>query len=131
MSFRGKLFTNISANIIKKPIVKKMTANSVTFIDDSEEDVDAIIFCTGLYINHTLHFFEKKKLVAGYLKSYPFLSPDCEIQVQNNWVKYLYKHVINVKKPTMALIGVPSSVLPFPLFGIQVRYFTYVSILGQ
>ncbi|XP_018577355.1 flavin-containing monooxygenase FMO GS-OX-like 4 isoform X3 [Anoplophora glabripennis] len=94
-----------SEKVIIKPEILKFTENTVVFEGNSEENIDDIIFCTG------------------YIYSYPFLSPNCGIQVEDNWVKYLYKQIININHPTMAFIGVPFRVTPFPMFGIQVRFF--------
>lgn len=34
-------------NVIQKPLVKKLNKLSVTFEDGTEEDIDAIVYCTG------------------------------------------------------------------------------------
>nr|XP_023025798.1 senecionine N-oxygenase-like [Leptinotarsa decemlineata] len=107
LSHRSELHPSwkISEEIAIKPEVRQFKPRSVIFHDASEEEIDDVIFCTG------------------YKYSYPFLSPECGIEVENNWVKYLYKHVINIEHPTMAFIGVPFRIFPFPIFGIQVRFF--------
>ncbi|KAJ8664231.1 hypothetical protein QAD02_005893 [Eretmocerus hayati] len=71
--------------------------------------VDALIFCTG------------------YRYSYPFLSESTSVRVIDNQVMPLYKHVINVEHPSMGFIGIPQSIIPMPLFHLQVQYF--VSLL--
>uniref|UniRef100_A0AAR5NWE8 Uncharacterized protein n=1 Tax=Dendroctonus ponderosae TaxID=77166 RepID=A0AAR5NWE8_DENPD len=62
-------------------------------------------------------------MIKGYQYSYPFLTPECGIRVEDNWVKYLYKHIVNVDHPTMGFIGITFKVCPFPTFDIQVRFF--------
>lgn len=57
---------------------------------------------------------------AGYEFTFPFLSEKCGVTVEDNVVKPLYKHLINVAHPTMAFIGIPSKIVPFPFFDYQV-----------
>ncbi|CAG9859117.1 unnamed protein product [Phyllotreta striolata] len=91
--------------ILKKPEIREFKEHSVVFNDGTEEDIDNVVFCTG------------------YLYSFPFLSDECKIQVEDKWVKYLYKQIININHPTMAFIGIPYQIFPFVIFGIQVRFF--------
>lgn len=72
------------------------------FADGSSAQADIILFCTG------------------YEFTFPFLSDDCGITVENNVVKPLYKHIINTTHPSMGLIGIPFQICPFPLFDFQV-----------
>ncbi|KAG5891240.1 hypothetical protein JTB14_004355 [Gonioctena quinquepunctata] len=107
LSHRSELhpLVKLPGNVVFKPEVECFKEKTVIFKDGSEEDIHAVILCTG------------------YIYSYPFLSHDCEIRVENNWVKYLYKQMINIKHPTMAFIGIPFRIFPFPVFGVQVRFF--------
>lgn len=74
--------------MIQKPDVKKVLSDGqILFKDDSKQSVDVIIFCTG------------------YNYSFPFLSPECEIKVDDNHVTQLYKHIVNINHPTMFFIG--------------------------
>nr|XP_023028752.1 senecionine N-oxygenase-like [Leptinotarsa decemlineata] len=91
--------------VVTKPVVMEFKETSVLFADGSEEDIDAVVFCTG------------------YLIDFPCLSPSCGIEVDNKWVKYLYKDIINVEHPTMAITGMLFPIFRFPLYGIQVRFF--------
>ncbi|CAG9821331.1 unnamed protein product [Phaedon cochleariae] len=97
--------SKIPEGVIIKPEPIEFKENSVILKDGSVETVNSVIFCTG------------------YSCSYPFLTVDCGIEVDHNWVKYLYKQVINVKHPTMGFIGLPIRIFPFVMFGIQVRFF--------
>lgn len=56
----------------------------------------------------------------GYTYKYPFLSSDCGIKVEDNVIKNLFKHMINIEYPTMAFIGVPRNTTGFYLFDFQV-----------
>jgi hypothetical protein len=42
---------------------------------------------------------------AGYEYSFPFLTASCGISVKERRVGPLYKHLLNIRHPTMAFIG--------------------------
>jgi dimethylaniline monooxygenase (N-oxide forming) len=92
-------------NVKQKPDPKKFNENSVEFIDGSCEDYSMIVYCTG------------------YNYSFPFLSVDCGINTQYNYVKPLWMHCVNIENPTMGFIGLNHVVCPNQLFDIQVRFF--------
>ncbi|KAJ8952591.1 hypothetical protein NQ318_004138 [Aromia moschata] len=105
VSIRSSTFLNLSEKITVKQEIEYFEKHSVVFKDGTKEDIDDVIFCTG------------------YIYSYPFLSPTCAIKVENNWVKHLYKQIVNIQHPTMGFIGIPFRIIPFPVVGIQVRFF--------
>lgn len=64
--------------IPEKPVFKEIEGNTITFADDSKEEVDAIILCTG------------------YKHYFPFLSKDLNLECQNRiWVNNLKNGVIS------------------------------------
>ncbi|XP_006622656.1 senecionine N-oxygenase-like [Apis dorsata] len=91
-------------NVIQKPDVKELTKHGVLFKDDTNESVDAIFYCTG------------------YKYSFPFLSEKCGVRVDSNMVTPLWKHLISIENPTLALIGLPFYVCAFSMFDLQVRF---------
>ncbi|XP_045136290.1 flavin-containing monooxygenase FMO GS-OX-like 2 [Portunus trituberculatus] len=78
------------------------------FGDGSQADADVLLCCTG------------------YEFTFPFLSEECGVTVENNIVKPLYKHLIHTAFPTMAFVGIPFQIVPFPLFDVQVKFFLAV-----
>lgn len=63
-----------------------------------EEDVDAVVFCTG------------------YLYSYPFLSSlKPPIISDGKRTHHIYKHIFYNCHPTLAFVGLPQKIIPFPL----------------
>lgn len=68
-------------------------------------------------------------LFLGYTYKYPFLSSTCGIQVENNVIKHLFKHMINIEYPTMGFIGVPRNTTGFYLFDLQVILSSYVHVI--
>ncbi|CAG9813294.1 unnamed protein product [Phaedon cochleariae] len=95
----------IADGIIIKPEIDEIFEKSVKFIDGTEEEIDDIILCTG------------------YRFSFPFLTPECDVEVEDYYVKYLYKHTINVEHPTMAFLGMPKNIPLFPFFCLQARFY--------
>jgi len=85
--------------------LKEGTDKTFVLHDGSEIEADAILYCTG------------------YEYSFPFLKDTCKVTVENNTVSPLYKHLIHCYYPTMAFIGIPYQVCPFPFFDMQIRYF--------
>ncbi|KAF7283947.1 hypothetical protein GWI33_022773 [Rhynchophorus ferrugineus] len=92
-------------NVINKPVVERFEDHRAIFVDGTEVEIDDVIFCTG------------------YNYNFPFLSEKCQLTIDDNWVKPLYKHLINIEYPSMAIINVTFIVCPFPLFSIQIRFY--------
>lgn len=99
-------------NITQVSSVQKATPNELILSDGQRLQADDILYCTG------------------YKYTFPFLSDECGISVDNNHVKPLYKHIINAVHPSMGFIGVPSRIIVFPLINYQVRYFL-ATVTGQ
>jgi len=75
------------------------------FADGSRlADIDVFMFCTG------------------YESQFPFLATDI-VQVTDNWVNPLYQDLVAPTHPSLAFIGLPYLVVPFPLFEMQARWF--------
>jgi cation diffusion facilitator CzcD-associated flavoprotein CzcO len=66
--------------------------------------VDALVLCTG------------------YRYDFPFLA-DNLIRVEDNWVQPLWQDLLHARHTTLAFIGIPFKVVPFPLFEVQARWF--------
>ena len=63
--------------------------------DGSKIEVDAVLLCTG------------------YHYDFPFLSQECNVEVQGRVVQPLYKHMLHPDHPTIAFIGIPTLVRCF------------------
>lgn len=74
-------------NLRLVPDVQELTETGVLLKDGSQYSVDAILYCTGFKI------------------SFPFLTSDSGIVVDDNCVEPLFKQLININYPTMAFIG--------------------------
>ena len=76
---------------------------AIRFIDGTvEENIDAILFCTG------------------YLYSYPFLpSLRSDLITDGFRVQHAYKHIFYIPHSTLAFLGLPWNILPFPFSEAQ------------
>lgn len=101
---KQKPLTIFPNNLGQKPDVLEITETGATFIDGSSENFNAIVFCTG------------------YKYTFPFLSVDCAVSVDNNYVRPLFKHVLNINHPTMGFIGLPFQVCASQMFDLQARF---------
>lgn len=91
------------SNVTQFPDVAQILEDGkIHFYNGEVVEFDTIIYCTG------------------YKYTYNFLSPECQIHVEENHVKDLYKHIININHPTMYLIGIPFTTIIVPLFDLQV-----------
>lgn len=116
----------ISSKTILKENVKHFTNDGAEFIDGTQDFFDVIIYATGDYfIFHlVLIRFHNTELFTGYSYSYPFLSVESGIHVDDNFVQPLFKHIFNIEHPTMAFIGIPVTFVSyFHLFDIQVSFY--------
>lgn len=95
--------TVFASNVDMRPDVERLTENGVVFIDGTQKDYSVIVYCTG------------------YKYTFPFLSIDCGISVDENYVQPLFKHCININYPTMALIGIPYYVCASQMCDLQVN----------
>lgn len=84
------LETKFKSNLDQKPDVQKLTETGAEFVDGSECSYSTILYCTG------------------YKYSFPFLSVDCGVESDNNYVRPLYKHCLSINRPTLAFLGLTS-----------------------
>ncbi|XP_039441094.1 senecionine N-oxygenase-like [Culex pipiens pallens] len=92
------------SNVVHVQDIAKLHESEVEFIDGTRHAIDLILYCTG------------------YRYSFPFLHRDCAIEVADNWVNPLYKHILNINHPTMAFIGIPYRVCTTIMFDLQSRF---------
>ncbi|XP_011502260.1 PREDICTED: flavin-containing monooxygenase FMO GS-OX-like 4 [Ceratosolen solmsi marchali] len=94
-----------SSKITEVVGIDKFENEKFVLKDGSTVKADILIYCTG------------------YHYKYAFMDKNCKIKVDENYVTPLYKHLINIEHPTMCFIGIPTHVIPFPMFHMQVQYF--------
>ncbi|KAM6154293.1 flavin-containing monooxygenase 5-like [Erethizon dorsatum] len=98
----------ITGRVLMKPNVKEFTATSAIFEDDTEEEIDAIVFATG------------------YSWTFPFLEDDSGIlDSQRSLFKFVFPP--QLEKPTLAFIGMvqPAGAI-IPTSELQSRWVVHV-----
>ncbi|XP_034193607.2 uncharacterized protein LOC117610392 [Osmia lignaria lignaria] len=103
-----RLTSVLPSNVIQVMGVERIEGEKIYLKDQSFVTADAFMFCTG------------------YRYNFPFLDESCGIKVEDNYVTPLYKHLINIDHTTMCIVGIPTIVIPFPMFHAQVQYFLAV-----
>ncbi|XP_055306207.1 senecionine N-oxygenase-like isoform X2 [Sitodiplosis mosellana] len=93
---------SLPRNVLLQDNVKSLTPTGAEFIDGSHQNFSVVIFATG------------------YNFSYPFLSVNTGINVNENCVTPLYKQIFNIEHPTMAFIGVPFTACTIRVYDIQI-----------
>ena len=108
--FSGRAFPGTqpaarSRRITRCPPVVTVEREAVVLSNGERIDgVDAILFCTG------------------YHYRFPFLPPALA-RVRNNSVWGLYRQLVSIQRPTLAFVGLPFRIVPFPFFQRQARWF--------
>lgn len=63
------------------------------------------------------------RFILGYSFSFPFLSVDCGLCLKDMFqVQPLYKHLININQPTMAIVGLQICAYSY-MYDLQVKEF--------
>lgn len=96
--------TIFKSNVNQKPDISHIDDATVYFNDGTNDKFSILFFCTG------------------YKYAFPFLSVDCGISVDDNYVKHLFKHCINILYPSMAFIGIPYYVCAAHMCDLQARF---------
>jgi hypothetical protein len=94
------------ANLSTAPMPDALTAEGDLSTAGVELAIDGVLLCTGF--NYDLPFIDEG-VVAGRDAPAP-----------------LYQHMLPIGHPTMALIGIPQRIIPFPLFEMQAAWFAAV-----
>lgn len=127
---------------VLKDSVKRFTSDGAEFIDGSWQSFTTIVYATGEQSAFlaTLRFEDSElkdrsfyslslplflpllhQLISiGYRYSFPFLSDDSGIHIEDNFVQPLYKHIINIEHPTMVFIGLADLLGTFMIFDLEV-----------
>ncbi|XP_060079338.1 LOW QUALITY PROTEIN: uncharacterized protein LOC132558757 [Ylistrum balloti] len=92
---KDKMQIKLPANVSERPDASHLDVGiKVVFLDGSETEVDSIIFCTG------------------YSYDFPFLADDT-IQVKDERIKPLYKHLVHIKYHNLFFVGITRHVSYF------------------
>ena len=91
-----------TSRLWRAPKIQRLQGDgSVVFADGSvESDVDEIVHC------------------VGFDYDFPFLD-DTLLRCKDRQCRPLYEHLVHRDEPTLYFLGIPHSVVPFPLMQIQ------------
>lgn len=98
------LKTKFQENVDQKPDIQEITESGAIFVDGSSQLFTVILYCTG------------------YKYTFPFLSVDCGILCDDNYVRPLYKHCLSIFRPSLGFIGLPYYVCANQMFDLQARF---------
>ncbi|XP_053613918.1 senecionine N-oxygenase-like isoform X3 [Plodia interpunctella] len=98
--------TPFPENYVRKPDVRELNETGVTFVDDTFEEIDDIVYCTG------------------YEYHYPFLDESSGLTFAPHSVVPLYKYLVNVNQPTMVIMGLVVRACLVIAIDAQARYTT-------
>lgn len=103
-SFRDS--SSFFAGVEKCPAVVGLGPDGSVRLADgrSVTAIDSVVFCTG------------------YQYAFPFLQPGL-VEIEEHRVHPLYRELIPPTHPTLAFIGLPLKIVPFPLCQMQARWF--------
>ncbi|XP_070493552.1 senecionine N-oxygenase [Chironomus tepperi] len=96
--------TKFQSNVDQKPDVLYLEKKNVVFNDGTSREYSVIFYCTG------------------YKYTFPFLSVDCGITCDDNFVRPLYKHCLSITRPSLGFIGLPFYVCATQMFDLQARF---------
>ncbi|CAB3245987.1 unnamed protein product [Arctia plantaginis] len=95
---------NFPETYINKPDLKHFTPNGAVFEDDTAEDFDIVIYCTGYKYYH------------------PFLNHlSSGITTSESYVFPLYQQIVNINQPTMTFVGVSKEIIS-KILEVQAEY---------
>lgn len=96
--------TKFQSNVDQKTDVMYLQENDVVFRDGTSQSYSVIFYCTG------------------YKYTFPFLSVNCGIICDDNFVRPLYKHCLSINRPSLGFIGLPFYVCATQMFDLQARF---------
>lgn len=99
-----RIESTLPDNVSQQNGIEKLTADSVIYKNGEEEKADILLLCTG------------------YRYSFPFLADKCEVNIVEERITPLYKHIIHSKFHTLSFIGMCKIICPFPQFDNQVKF---------
>lgn len=104
-SFGKEVKVQLPNDVVQKVDALKFTKTGAEFKDGSCESFSTVIYATG------------------YNYSFPFLSIDCGLSCHEKYIQPVYKHCLNINRPSMAIIGsIPYFLVAMPMFDLQVRF---------
>ena len=96
----------------------------VQFVDGTTAKVDVLLWCTGYAYDYPfLRGTQREELTGDHDVS----TQSAPVMVKNKRkVSNLYRQLFSIEHPSLAFVGLPYSVVPFPLFNLQAKWISSV-----
>ncbi|KAI9342824.1 hypothetical protein BDR26DRAFT_858826 [Obelidium mucronatum] len=114
-------------NIHHMPAINHFTDTGVVFNTGTRSDsieIDAIVWCTGFL--YDFPFLNTTESVSNDGDDGDEDDDGARVSPTGRYVQNLYQHVFSIKDQTLAFIGLPYTVIPFPLMELQSQWIASV-----
>lgn len=99
----------------------------IQFTDQSVAKVDVLLWCTGYAYDYPFLFPAKERNTAESTSPDHESADHSSVKVENRRkVCNLYQQIFSISDPTLSFVGLPYSVVPFPLFFMQAKWIAAV-----
>lgn len=132
----------IHGNIHHKPCILKLNSEdslhvcgapveggqkgSVRFADGTVAKVDVLLWCTGYAYDYPFLPGTQSELLTDD-QDQDVVTHSAPVSVKNRRkVSNLYRQLFSIEHPSLAFVGLPYSVVPFPLFNLQAKWISSV-----
>lgn len=107
---QGSTTEGAAANIERRATIAALESGDARLTDGTRlSAIDSVVLCTG------------------YRYAFPFVDPAANlVEVEDSDVGPLWLSLLAIRAPTLALVGLPFMVVPFPLFERQAAFFAAV-----
>jgi Flavin-binding monooxygenase-like len=96
-----------------------ITLQNVNFADGSTAGVDTVILCTGY--DYSFPFLESACSSSSCSSSCTSSDTKLDLSWADKHVQPLYQQIFHTQRTDLSFIGLPHSVVPFPLFELQAK----------
>ena len=91
-------------NVHQRQGIESVAGGVLTLKDGQEVSPDCMMLCTG------------------YQFDFPFLTPGCQVHIEDERITPLYKHIVHTVFPTLSFIGITKIICPFQQFNVQLQF---------
>lgn len=120
------------SNIWHRPAIAEVVGHrTIRFTNEEEVNVDCIIYCTGYEFDMPFLSSQSDSELSDEVKSLDWTATAAPLPllVQDRSVRPLFLQLFHALDPSLTFIGLPHSIVPFPLFYLQAKLIA-ASILG-
>ncbi|KAK7114068.1 uncharacterized protein [Littorina saxatilis] len=101
---KARLESRLPDNVHQKLGIESIDGKQVTLKDGEVVTPDCLLLCTG------------------YQFDFPFLTPGCNICIEDERITPLFKHIVHTEFPTLSFIGITKIICPFQQFNVQLLF---------